>query len=192
MVDVGFGGDGPIVPVPLIDGQVTQNIGSQQMRMVHGSIPLQTTGTEGEDENKKLWIFQNRNGTDRPWNSFYSFPEIEFFQQDFEHLNFFISRSPDSFQTYRMLIVKFLRRAREEADSGDTSTLPDVIYGKVMLVNGDVKLNTGGRTSIVKTCATEAERIEALREYFGITLSEEERESIRGFSTELGVGNPFR
>lgn len=55
-----------------------------------------------------------------------------------------------------------------------------------MLVNGEVKMNTGGKTQVVKVCKTEAERVEALREYFGIELTEEEREGIRGTCTDLG------
>jgi arylamine N-acetyltransferase len=178
MLDVGFGGDGPIQPLPLIHERVTQNIGSQQLRLLHGFIPAQTTGA---DESKKLWIYQYRNGDDRQWNSFYAFPEIQFFPQDLAMLNFYISRSPESLQTNRVLIVKFLRRNHQL----DCSPLA-IIYGKVMLVNGDVKLNTGGRTAVVKSCKTEDERVEALKEYFGITLTNEERQSINGTPTALG------
>jgi hypothetical protein len=37
----------------------------------------------------------------------------------------------------------------------------------------------------VRECKTEAERVEALRELFGICLTEEEALSIRGLATEL-------
>lgn len=63
----------------------------------------------------------------------------------------------------------------------------DGIVGKVMLVDGEVKRNDGGRTSVVKVCKTEDERVEALREYFGIKLTEEERVSVRGRNVDLGV-----
>lgn len=98
-------------------------------------------------------------------------------------MNYFTSSHPDeSFQTKTVLVVKFLRRdgEGEGGNGGETG-----IYGKVMLVNGDVKRNLGGKTSLVKTCVTEEERVEALKEYFGITLTDDERESIRGTKTEL-------
>jgi hypothetical protein len=92
---------------------------------------------------------------------------------DFEVMHHFASTSPASFQTTTVLVIKFLRR-REDT------------YGKLMLVNGELKGNTGEKTESVKKCETEGERVEAMRECFGIELTEEEREGIRGMVTELG------
>lgn len=176
MTDVGFGGDGPIQPLPLINNSIVQNIGTQQLRLIHSHIPPQTM----LNEDKKMWIYQYRNNSTVEWNSFYAFPELEFFAPDFEIMNHFISHSPESFQTYRLLVVKFLRG---QVKDGDTR-----IHAKVMLVDGLVKLNTGGRTSLIQTCTTEKERVEALEKYFNIRLSEEERVGIKGRTTEL-AGN---
>ena len=57
--------------------------------------------------------------------------------------------------------------------------------GKKMLANGVVKENMGGKTSVVETCRTEKERVEALRKFFGIDLTEEEQEGIKGLRTQL-------
>ena len=57
--------------------------------------------------------------------------------------------------------------------------------GKVMLINGEVKRNLGGKTEVVKVCRSEEERIQFLREYFGITLTEEERDGVKGRNVEL-------
>ena len=170
MVDVSFGGDGAIKPIPLLEDHITRNIGTQELRLVHDSIPQHI------DKGHKVWIYQYRNQSDMPWNSFFCFPELEFTLADYQVMNHFTSTSPDSFQTYTVLVVKFLREGNE-------------IVGKVMLVNGDVKRNMGGKTSLVKTCKTEEERVEALREYFGIDLTQEESEGIRGTVTELN--RPF-
>jgi len=59
------------------------------------------------------------------------------------------------------------------------------IYGKRMLVDGVVKENLGGRTKVVRQCRNEKERVGALREYFGITLTEEQIGGIRGYITEI-------
>lgn len=177
VTDVGFGGDGPIKPLPLINNHITQNIGSQQLRLIHSHILSQTFLN---DENK-MWIYQYRNSPTVPWNSFYAFPStLEFFAADLEILNYFISHSPESFQTYRLLVVKFLRKEAEGGDEGAT------IHAKIMLVGDLVKLNTGARTRVIQACRTEEERVEALKTHFGIELSEEERLGIIGRVAELG------
>ena len=54
-----------------------------------------------------------------------------------------------------------------------------------MLVNSIVKENLGGKTKIVEECKKEEDRIWVLKEWFGITLTEQEREAIKGWATEL-------
>ena len=166
MVDVGFGGDGATKPLPLIDGHVLQNLGSQEIRLVHSTLPDQV------DKSKPLWIYQYRNSKDAEWNSYYAFPEIEFLEVDFGILNYWASTCPDSFQTSTMLIVKFLRTG-------------DKITGKRMLFNDLVKENLGGKTQLVQKLESEAERIKALKTLFGLELTDEERNGIRGHVTEL-------
>jgi hypothetical protein len=89
-------------------------------------------------------------------------------------MNFFTSQSdaPVNFQTRTVLVIRFLR----ENES---------IVGKIMLVNGEVKRNLGGKTESVQVFTTEDERIQGLKEHFGITLIEEEIEGIRGRNVEL-------
>lgn len=168
MLDVGFGGDGATKPLPLISGHIEQNLGAQEIRLVHSTISQQT------DQSKKLWIYQYRNGIDKEWNSFYCFPEFEFLPQDFEIMNYFTSTSQGvtNFQTRTVLIVRFLRQEER-------------IVGKVMLINGEVKRNMGGRTEVITLCETEGERVRALEEFFSITLTEEEKDGIRGRNMEL-------
>ena len=87
-------------------------------------------------------------------------------------------------ETQTVLVIKFLlRRADADAD-GDGGE--EEVYGKVMMVDGAVKRNLGkGKTEVVRVCESEEERVEALKEYFDITLTEEEREGIRGREGEL-------
>jgi hypothetical protein len=81
-----------------------------------------------------------------------------------------------------VLTIKFLLQPVEVEASFEGEM---EIYGKRMLVNGVVKDNLGGKTQIITTCNTEGERVEALGEYFQISLSDEEKESIRGHVSEL-------
>ncbi|KAH7348797.1 hypothetical protein BKA65DRAFT_594557 [Rhexocercosporidium sp. MPI-PUGE-AT-0058] len=105
MLDVGFGGDGATKPLPLISGHITNNLGTQEIRLIHSTIPQQV------DQSKLLWIYQYRNAQDKEWNSFYAFPETEFTEADFEVMNFYTSTctAETNFQTRRVLIVRFLR-----------------------------------------------------------------------------------
>jgi len=123
------------------------------------------------------------------WNSFYAFPEMEFTEEDFKVVNWWTSTSmaETNWQTRRVLVVRFLRGVvekegrEEEGEEGGR----EGIVGKVMLVNGEVKRNDGGKTKVVRVCRSEEERVEVLREEFGIELTEEEREGIRGRNVEL-------
>lgn len=161
--DVAFGGDGPTAPMKLVENDIVTNLGSQEVRYALETIP------QFESE-QKYWIYQYRNRKDRAWNSYYSFQEIPFHYNDFEVFNYFTSTN--SHQVHTVLIVRFLREGSE-------------IVGKVMLVNGTVKKNLGGKTEVVFKAKTEEERVEALRIYFGITLTDLERSAIHGRSTEL-------
>lgn len=174
-MDVGFGGDGPTKPMSLVHDKPQANLGSQEVRLIHDWIPTQLHRTEAS----KLWIYEYRNGKDKPWNSFYAFSETEAMEADFHVINHFTGTAPDSHHLVTQLLVKFLRREKEDG-SGDQE-----IYGKRMLVNAVVKENLGGKTKIVEECKTEADRIRVLKEWFGITLTEEEKEAIKGTATEL-------
>ncbi|OQE04270.1 hypothetical protein PENSOL_c001G05273 [Penicillium solitum] len=72
-LDVAFGGDGPTSPLPLISGQVTKNLGPQELRLIYDNIPKQAR------KEQNVRIYQYRNAADKPWNSYYSFAELEFF-----------------------------------------------------------------------------------------------------------------
>lgn len=174
-MDVGFGGDGPTKPMPLVHDQPQVNLGGQEVRLVRDWIPTQLHRTEAS----KLWIYEYRNGKDKAWNSFYAFSETEAMEADFHVINHFTGTSPDSHHTITQLLVKFLRRERDDG-SGDQE-----IYGKRMLVNALVKENLGGKTKIVEECKTEEDRIRILKEFFGIILTEEEKTAIKGTATEL-------
>jgi len=85
------------------------------------------------------------------------------------------SISETNFQIRRVLVVRYLKGEGED----------DGIVGKVMLVDGEVKRNDGGKTRVVQVCGTEAERIKALDEHFKIRLTNEEAEGVRGRIVEL-------
>ncbi|KAK3072941.1 hypothetical protein LTR53_005899 [Teratosphaeriaceae sp. CCFEE 6253] len=82
VVDVGFGGDVATRPLPLSEGRVTRNLSTQDIRLIRDYIPEQT---QRGDEERKLWIYQYRNGPERDWKSYYAFhPGLEFMPADFD------------------------------------------------------------------------------------------------------------
>jgi arylamine N-acetyltransferase len=184
-VDVGFGGDAMTLPMPLVEGLVHHNsIGTQQIRLVRDFIPNQRFRDESSGAHK-MWLYQVRNSEEREWVSFFAFhDEFEFTEPDFGVVNWYTSQSPESFQTFTPLAIRFVRGRWVDGEEEDEDGRPRVV-GKVMLVKGVVKRNFTGKTEVVKLCVTERERVEALRDHFGIHLTEEEAESIRGRPVEL-------
>lgn len=160
LVDVGYGGDGPTIPLPLTAEKEIANIGTQKLRLLHGSMPGLASGT------KNLWTYQFRNDDSHPWKSANAFHEIEFFQGDFEVMSFYTSQSASCFLTSHLLVIKFLREGEK-------------VYGKKVLEDAKVKENEGGKSVLIQTCETEEERIQALRDHFDIkNLTEEEQSAI--------------
>lgn len=177
--DVAFGGDGATMPMPLADGLVHSNLGTQEIRLVKDWIPHQVHRTE----ETKVWIYQYRNSPDKAWNSFYSFPGIEFFALDWGVVNWWINTHADSHQRRNVLTIKFLRQPKKQGASYEGE---QEIYGKRMLINAVVKQNLGGKTESILICKDEDERIAALQKYFAVQLSAEEKQGIRGYVSELG------
>lgn len=112
-----------------------QNIGPQQVRLIHDTIPKQQL------EAPKLWIHQYRNGSDKEWNSFYRFAELEFFQEDFEVMNWFASAK--TLHRWTVLVVRLLKEGDYllVKESKRVEVADVVVVGKVMHVNDVVKVN---------------------------------------------------
>lgn len=167
-LDAAFGGDGPTRPLPLISGHITTNLGTQEVRLIRGSMAKQSR------PEREVWIYQYRNNASKEWNSFYSFTEVEFFQDDFEVMNRFTSW--DALQKGNRWVVKFLRGGEVEGfpllegevvDGVDGNV---VVVGKVMFVNDVVKVNLGGRTRVVDCFQTDEARAEGLKRWFSMSL----------------------
>jgi hypothetical protein len=128
----------------------------------------------GSVPEREVWIYQYRNNASKEWNSFYSFTEVEFFQDDFEVMNRFTSW--DALQKGNRWVVKFLRGGEVEGfpllegevvDGVDGNV---VVVGKVMFVNDVVKVNLGGRTRVVDCFQTDEARAEGLKRWFSMSL----------------------
>ncbi|KAI9717185.1 MAG: hypothetical protein M1812_004933 [Candelaria pacifica] len=166
MVDVGFGSNGPIHPLPLLHDEITYGIGPQEVRLLHTSIEQHTDATQ------KVWVFEHRNDPQSPWTSAYSFTELEFLPPDYTIMNFYTSTSRTSFFTYTVICMKTVMEG-------------DEVVGTVTLFGGDMKKRISGKTEHLESCETEEQRVKVLEKYFGIVLGEEEKNGIQGMVTEL-------
>jgi hypothetical protein len=167
-IDAAFGGDGPMRPLRLVSGQPVQNLGTQEVQLVYGNMPKQTRPEQ------KLWIYQYRNGPTKEWNSFYAFGEFEFFQDDYEVMNRYTSW--EARHRGNFWIVKFIRGGETdglplldgEGTFDDAEAIP--VVGKIMYVNGVVKLNMGGRTRVIDSFQSDEEKFCGLKKWFGMTF----------------------
>ncbi|KAK9319146.1 arylamine N-acetyltransferase 1 [Lipomyces orientalis] len=167
LVDVGFGASGsPSHPLPLIDGSISANIGPQKIRLLRQCIPQHT------DRTQQLWCFDHSNDGGLIWTPTYAFTDIEFLPEDFAIMNYWTSTHPTSWFTYNIVVVKTLLEDGE-------------VVGHVTLFQQEVKRRIRGRSEILDTLSSEEERVRALSQWFGITLTEEEISGIRGMSSEL-------
>lgn len=175
MLDVGFGANGPISPL-LLDEDNTASYNTKHIAPAETRLVFENVLNGYADAGQRLWQYHHRVDPQSEWLVMYCFTELEFLPEDYEIMNFWTSRSPRSWFTYRVVAVKMVLEGGE-------------VVGTVVLGGGDVKKRVGGRTELLRKCRTEGERVEALEVLFGVRLTDEEREGIRGMVTELkGTG----
>jgi arylamine N-acetyltransferase len=173
VVDVGMGAMGPNLPYPLRDGFETISVAPRKIRLQLRSI----TESYGKNPNK-LWCYDVCHdpvgGAENKWTPVYCFTDTEFLPQDYEMMSWYTSTHKTS------LFVRYLLCTRMIMDEEG-----EKIVGSVTMMGGDVKESIGSERRVVKDCKTEVERVSALREVFGIELTEEERE---GISVDFRLG----
>lgn len=168
-VDVGFGGPGPTVPMPL----------DRSTERTHPQIPpatsrLRWTNISGNtDPDQRLWVYENRLDDNSEFQTVYCFTELEFQPCDYQVMSYFTSTSSKTFFTRTVVMAKHLMN--EDGELTGTLTLnQDVVKWRVK----------GAKEREIKL-ESEQERVEALEEHFGIKLSEAERDGIRGMASQI-------
>lgn len=167
-VDVGFGGDGPVAPMPLErTGTVHKHIQPASVRLQWRNIPGNT------DPTQRLWVFEYRRSDALDWEMKYTFTELEFQPRDFEVSNYFISTSRRTWFTRMVAVDKKILGPDGE------------LMGKMSMAATTLKWNIRGEKTKEIEFKGEADRIEALDKYFGIKLNQAERDSIAGLPSEI-------
>ncbi|KAF2478672.1 N-hydroxyarylamine O-acetyltransferase [Neohortaea acidophila] len=174
VVDVGMGNMGPCAVYKLQDGVELESIAPRRIRLQKRAIAESYSAEEeGGGAVPKLWCFdvcykpEVAEGEERAWIPTYAFTEAEFLPQDFEMMNYFTSTNKACLFTYVLIITKML------ADEAG-----EKIVGDITMLNDTVRRNFGSDRKVLRECKTEKERVDALRDFFGVELTEEDSESI--------------
>ena len=172
VVDVGMGTMGPCIPYPLKDGHEQVSIEPRKIRLQLRPIPESHASPTNGVNPPKLWCYDvclkpGKDGEEDKWIPYYCFTETEFLPQDYEMMSWFTSTNKKCFFTYTVVVMKMLL---DEAG--------EKIIGNITLVNDGVMKNVGADREHLRTLKTEQDRIDALKEFFGIELTEEEKKEI--------------
>ncbi|KAL6703436.1 N-malonyltransferase fdb2 [Coniothyrium glycines] len=166
VVDVGMGAMGPNLPYPLVDGLEIISVAPRKIRLQCRAIP-ESYGTQSNKQWCYNVCYDPSKGVENEWVPTYCFTETEFLPQDYEMMSWFTSTHKTSFFTRHVTsTVMVLDEAREN------------VIGNITLFEAAIRRTIGHDRQLVKECATEAERIAAMGECFGIKLTPEEQAGI--------------
>ncbi|KAM3072365.1 hypothetical protein ACMFMG_009174 [Clarireedia jacksonii] len=168
LVDVAMGPTTPSQPLLLEDGFSASGIGLTTCRLRWDTIPDYT------DPDSKLWIYEQDNDGKSDFSPTYCFSELEFLPTDYEVMKGGTTFNRNSWFTWRIVVT---RTVLDDSEN---------VVGTVILVNNFLKRRIKGKTEHIATFTCEAERVEALKEWFGIELTEDELCGIKGMVTDLG------
>ncbi|KAL9039495.1 MAG: hypothetical protein Q9214_004856, partial [Letrouitia sp. 1 TL-2023] len=172
VVDVGFGAQGPSQPLLLQEGIEFSDARPLSMRLSYGPLPA------NEHKDSKLWRYEVKTSEAGNWAPMYCFTNLEFLPQDYEIMNFWTSTSPACWFTHKVVAARMLL---------DNKGGMEGVVGTVTMGGLEVKRKVSrGETEIVASFRSESDRVNALAKWFGIVLSREEKEGIRGTETHLG------
>ena len=176
VVDVGMGSMGPNLPYPLRDSFETVSISPRKIRLQLRSIA--ESYARSPSNAPKMWCYDvcydPIGSADDKWVPVYCFTETEFLPQDYETMSWFTSTNPSSFFTRYVTCTKMIMNEAKEK-----------IIGNNTLFVGTIRESIGSNRRVIKECATEYERVQALKEIFDVTLTDEER---NGISKGLKLG----
>lgn len=166
VIDVGMGSMGPNMPYPLRDGFEIISIAPRKIRLQSRAIAESYGGPSN-----KLWCYDvchspTDDGED-VWTPSYCFTETEFLPQDYQMMSWFTSTHPSSFFTRS---INSMRMIMDDAQ--------EKIIGNIMLFETKITKSIGASRVTMGECATENERVDALKRFFDIVLTEEERNGI--------------
>ncbi|KAJ6440616.1 N-acetyltransferase family protein [Purpureocillium lavendulum] len=169
-VDVGFGRDEALVPIPLVSGVEFTQVHPQRGRLEHRALAQHT------DPTQRMWVYSSQAHPGAEWVERNCFNEVEWFAEDYRVSNYHTMYNPTSFFVQNVLAFR-----------GSLNEATGRIDGLVTLFRDTVKRQMEGQEAaeVVETLKTEAERVAALEKYFGVVLTPVEQRGIQGLPSEL-------
>ena len=116
------------------------------------------------------------------WRTVYAFSEEEFFPTDFESSNFAFFRMPGGLFWDNIIAMKYFFLNDEEATDRSIETRH---VGRFVIEGAVIRRHIGSHIDIIRTVTTEAERVDALQEFFGIHIPWESLKHIHGRASAL-------
>ncbi|VDB90491.1 unnamed protein product [Peniophora sp. CBMAI 1063] len=209
VVDVGFGGTGLVRPLLLADasagdpqafdtdlkgGWVWGSYPPERHRILQGSFPessLETALGSGEAPLRE-WHFQvshaprlHPNPDEPEWRTLFTFTEDEFFLADIEEASFCVSNMPRFIFNNTVICTRRIEVALERDEDEEEAKLwggthEEKWLAKWNLQGGQVTLRAGSRVLEERTVATERERLEVLKDVFGVNVTPEDEQWMKG------------
>ncbi|KAJ4324506.1 hypothetical protein N0V94_001246 [Neodidymelliopsis sp. IMI 364377] len=167
-VDVGFGANGPMIPMPLErSGTVREHLKPAAARLQWRNIPGNT------DPTQRLWVYEHRIDQESEFAIMYCFTELEFLPSDYAVMNYYTSTSKHIFFTTTIVAEKKI------VDDGGE------LVGNLIMGNKDLKWRVHGKKEKQIEFESEKDRLDALEKYFGIHFGEVEKVGIQGLPSEI-------
>ncbi|KAF8510144.1 cysteine proteinase [Hysterangium stoloniferum] len=164
LVDVGFGGTGPIRPLLLEVGQTVQGTAfPEEHRIMRASHPQSSLSDT-------QWALEYRCGSN--WSLLYIFNHVETYPADWiAYCQWFCAHPTPRFKANVVCVQYFVVEDGGEGESGPS-------FGRLIMFGNKVQRRVGLESTTVKEFATERERIQILKEDFGVLVQEGEVQNI--------------
>ncbi len=182
IVDCGGGPTGPVSTMVLRDGEVLSGAAPpEEFRIVHRP-PLESPPA---NETNFEWMMEIRCGSFMPtWRVLFRFSFEPASTEEIESMNRFLTQRKESKMFWNDVFCVGYFFVDKSIKMSDPAAL-DAHLGKLVLTGGKVSRRIGDDIETLKAVETEKERVEALKEYFGVVIDEEDIINIYGRFPQL-------
>jgi hypothetical protein len=174
------------MPLPLKDGAVKAQIAFAECRLMYKVL------AQNLDRGQRSWVYEFRDDAGSDWMPCYCFNENEFFPVDIEGLSCIPGTAQNTF-TDKVVAVRFITNNESlEGPSHDTrprltgeELIDAEIIGSIAVVHNTLVWRQRGRQVVHVDLDSEGGRLEVLKKYFSIELSDQARIAVKGTAADL-------